>query len=566
VLVVLDTNAFHSDVHGTQPRLSGILDGPLNQAAFEVFVPEVVMLELDKQFARRSKKLVREIDKAVGAHKGELAALGIAVPEGMTVDEDAVNDYRGRLEERLAKAGAKILPAPEDLSAALEWAVHRRKPFKHTGEGFQDAVIWLSILELASQRPEPIAFVSSNSKDFAEPDSDSKLAIDLRRDLIDRKRPGNQVRLVAGISAFADVVGTTASLEAARKLASAGKFRPAVEGAVLWSRLDRESLAFDIPLDSGPRVTGLDVEELEVEGAADLPGGDILVHVSAKIEVELDLLIDRSEYYASKERIDAQIDWLSVSYDNERYVQAEASATLLMDLTIVSTPDGTTSQTQIDTFSLAPVEAIMRALRGRAGAELVEELRAALDGHTVENYVADEPIESSLDDVSINGVSSLGRVRLVEMVDEDEPCAAVLETSAEVDVEWSSNAPTPFDADRFASLALNENSDAPPILHDVDSLVPIDVHFTARYDDEHGWHDIEFDEVALESEERERRSEEGSPGVSPSVDSPYKSIGSLHDCSRESLHLEALSHGALRCTGFSGTNGAVSPASRRRPA
>ena len=132
-------------------------------------------------------------------------------------------------------------------------------------------------------------------------------------------------------------------------------------------------------------------------------------------------------------------------------------------------------------------------------------LRAALDGHAVENYVADEPIESNLDEVSINGVSGIGRVRLVEVVGEDEPCAAVLKTSAEVDVEWSSNAPTPFDADQFASLALNESSDA-PILHDFDSLVPIDVHFTARYDDEHGWHDIEFDEVALESDERDRRS------------------------------------------------------------
>jgi hypothetical protein len=505
VLVVLDTNAFRSDVHGTQPRLSGILDGPVSQAAFEVFVPEVVMLELDKQFAQRSKKVVREINKAVGAHKGELAALGMAALEGMTVDGDAVNDYREHLEKRLAKAGAKILPVPDDLSAALEWAVHRRKPFKQTGEGFQDAVIWLSILELASQRSESIAFVSSNSKDFAEPDSDSKLASDLRQDLIDRKRPGNHVRLVAGISAFADEVGKTASLEAAWKLASAGKFGQAVEDAVLWSRLGRESLAFDIPLDDDPQVTGFDVDELEVEGAADLPGGDILVHVSAEMQVELDLLIDRSEYYTLKERIDEQIDGLSVSYDNERYVQAAASATLLMDLTIVSTPDGTTSQTQIDTFSLAPVELVTRALRRHEAAELVEALRAALDGQTVESYVADATIESDLDEVSINGVTRIGRVRLVEVVDEDEPYTAVLKTSAEVDVEWSSNAPTPFDADRFGSLALNESSDA-PILHDIDSAVPIDVHFTVRYDDEHGWHDIEFDEVALESDERERRS------------------------------------------------------------
>jgi hypothetical protein len=68
--------------------------------------------------------------------------------------------------------------------------------------------------------------------------------------------------------------------------------------------LDRESLAFDIALDGDPQVTGLDVEELEVEGAAKLPGGDILVHVSVAVQVELDLLIDGSEYYTRKERGD----------------------------------------------------------------------------------------------------------------------------------------------------------------------------------------------------------------------------------------------------------------------
>jgi len=76
VLVALDTNAFHSDVYGTQPRLSGIVDGPLNQAAFEVFVPEVVMLELDKQFAQRSKKVVREIQQGRRRAQGRARGAG----------------------------------------------------------------------------------------------------------------------------------------------------------------------------------------------------------------------------------------------------------------------------------------------------------------------------------------------------------------------------------------------------------------------------------------------------------------------------------------------------------
>lgn len=36
--------------------------------------------------------------------------------------------------------------------------------------------------------------------------------------------------------------------------------------------------------------------------------------------------------------------------------------------------------------------------------------------------------------------------------------------------------------------------------------VPVDVRFTARYDDEHGWRDIEFDQVSLDQDESDRRS------------------------------------------------------------
>lgn len=78
VLVVLDTNAFYSDLHGSPPRLRGILDAPVNQAAFEVLVAAVVLRALDKHFARRSKKVVREMNKAFGELKDELAALRIA--------------------------------------------------------------------------------------------------------------------------------------------------------------------------------------------------------------------------------------------------------------------------------------------------------------------------------------------------------------------------------------------------------------------------------------------------------------------------------------------------------
>lgn len=105
MLVVLDTSDFYTDVHGTRLRLRGILDAPLSQALYEMFVPEVVLQELDKQFASRSEDLVRDINKALGGKRNELLALGLKPFELSTVDEAAVSRYRATLEKRLAKAG-----------------------------------------------------------------------------------------------------------------------------------------------------------------------------------------------------------------------------------------------------------------------------------------------------------------------------------------------------------------------------------------------------------------------------------------------------------------------------
>jgi rRNA-processing protein FCF1 len=56
MLVVLDSNAFHADARADRSLIRSILDEALPKGSFELSVPEVVLQELDKQFAQRSKK------------------------------------------------------------------------------------------------------------------------------------------------------------------------------------------------------------------------------------------------------------------------------------------------------------------------------------------------------------------------------------------------------------------------------------------------------------------------------------------------------------------------------
>ena len=129
MLVVLDTNAFHGDVRADRSRLRSILDGALAKGGLELFAPEVVLQELDKQFAQRSKKVVRDVNKALGNYDTELRELGLDPPPRMSRNEQDIANYRAALEVRLTGAGAQVMALPADLSPAVGWAVTRRKPF-----------------------------------------------------------------------------------------------------------------------------------------------------------------------------------------------------------------------------------------------------------------------------------------------------------------------------------------------------------------------------------------------------------------------------------------------------
>jgi hypothetical protein len=107
MLVVLDTNAFHGDVRADRGRLRAIIDGALAKGAFELFVPEVVLQELDKQFAQRSRKVVKDINKALGDRETELRELGLTGPPPMALDDDDVAGYCTALEARITQAGGR---------------------------------------------------------------------------------------------------------------------------------------------------------------------------------------------------------------------------------------------------------------------------------------------------------------------------------------------------------------------------------------------------------------------------------------------------------------------------
>jgi predicted nucleic acid-binding protein len=352
MLVVLDTNVFYTDVRANGLLLRSMLDDALAKGAFALFVPEVVLRELDKQFAQRSKKIVREVNKALGAHEDELRRLGIQGPSPM-VRDDADIARTARLVKRLSDAGAEVLSIPADLTPVLDWAVNRRKPFKDSGEGFPDAVIWLSVLELALSREDEIVLISNNSGDFAVKKDSDELAEELRSDLVERGRPPDQVRLSLSLRSFAEEIGVGPARDAVAELAADGAFFQAIENAIMYSPVDPAVLDRPIELDNDPQITGWDLEELTVESAVELPGGRLVADCAARVNLELDLLIFKPDYYGAPDEL---IQWLTLSNGdfNRHYAEAQTSVELDIEIEITTNKDGSGTQVEIGEMSLRP--------------------------------------------------------------------------------------------------------------------------------------------------------------------------------------------------------------------
>ena len=362
------------------------------------------------------------------------------------------------------------------------------------------------MLEIAVANPnQEIALVSAD-RDLAQSKQDVRLANVLAADLTERGLPGDQVRLVDGIAAFVEELGerVAATRERAEALVAEGAFDAAIERQMLFSELEQGPLRLGVELDSDPHVTQWDLERLDLDDAVSLPGGQLQIEATARAHVLLNLIIYRADYHLALEAGNTHFT-LSNDDHNRHYVEAESELDIELDLLITTSEDGSESQLDIGEVRLAPLELAARDLvqeRWEFARSLGEKLLAS----SVEEFGAEVPIESDIEEVTIEDTYNPGLARICEVFEEgDDGVLARIEVDVEADLRWVVSAPSSFDADRFASLAENVESGA-PFLQDVESRVPLSVDLSARWDEEAGWHELEVNSVSLTPAEAKRRS------------------------------------------------------------
>ena len=210
--VILDTNIIVRDFLLRSPDMQALFTGAGRggNEPYTVAIPQIVIDESVKRYSIDYEKWSKEFLR----HGGRLRALGAEVTQTKlpTADESGVW-YRSYLVDRLREWSSPILPYPRvDHKTVARAAVERRKPFKESGAGYQDALIWRSIVELLDDIDigrvfsDVVILITSNVSDFGRggggKDSSPSLASDLAKDLKLAGHLPTSVRLVNDLQSF----------------------------------------------------------------------------------------------------------------------------------------------------------------------------------------------------------------------------------------------------------------------------------------------------------------------------------------------------------------------------
>jgi hypothetical protein len=179
-VLVVDTNALWSE-NSEKPFQHSVKWQTLLLAAdkyphITVVVPDVVVHELARQEAQRLKSSRSEGAKALGAARAAFARAGLSFPDTPTVAQiraaplDSRHDIAQRMRALLSGAGIAIAPIPaSDHATLLAWSLDEHPPFDSTDRGYRDALIWLTVRDIAATHPDGTSVIfACADNDFTE--------------------------------------------------------------------------------------------------------------------------------------------------------------------------------------------------------------------------------------------------------------------------------------------------------------------------------------------------------------------------------------------------------------
>jgi len=165
MLVILDATVFCADF-----QMSGnafrVFFGGYRRAGLTPCIPQSVHDEVLNKYREECAAFAAQADKLARDASRVLGRVVMYFPE-KTVLEAFISEYSARLHGLISDHDFAYLRYPKishkDLVAR---ALARRRPFRDSGAGYRDSLLWEALLEHLVQEPGPLALVTANTRDF----------------------------------------------------------------------------------------------------------------------------------------------------------------------------------------------------------------------------------------------------------------------------------------------------------------------------------------------------------------------------------------------------------------
>ena len=165
--VVLDSSVFCTDFHLSGSGFRIFLEGA-PRVGLHICVPALVIDEVVNKYGERVQTIygqLKHASKEWGRIVGKEPAF--LLPENAVEKER--DSYKSGFLDNLVSVSASILPYPTTTHEVLvRRALDRRKPFRESGVGYRDSLIWESVLSLFKESKSVIYLVVGDKRDFWE--------------------------------------------------------------------------------------------------------------------------------------------------------------------------------------------------------------------------------------------------------------------------------------------------------------------------------------------------------------------------------------------------------------
>jgi len=287
--VILDTNIIFNHWFLETPYFN-LLERAANLGLFEIYIPEIVLLEVKSEYQKRLKEYFK-YEKI----RHMIEKLDMILPSL----EQIYAQYEAFLRRKMVSSSFEILPINEHINVKklLIKSIEGRKPFKGSSEkGFKDELIWQTIVNNLLIQGYKVYFITNNTSDFCQ---ESQLHPDLKKDLQDLGIPENNCTIYSSLKSFIDE-HVFPRLERPQEFASQFIKNWILDNiSFLSDKLTIQCNPFSFDIEDPELVEISYVEDVVVENVYYLDENQekIFIHAIAEVQVIIDAFLFKSNYY-----------------------------------------------------------------------------------------------------------------------------------------------------------------------------------------------------------------------------------------------------------------------------